>query len=125
MRHDEIEWYLKDIVECVDFDRPKDRHYSTAPCGEPYVVCKFEAAKSLFDDPEDVLCRMFLSRVIEEKRWIETWETDTNGTPFKGDIKLYWRVKPEIEDNGEGMVKFYARYLVVGEGKKGINNAQR
>lgn len=113
-----LEKELTNIIECIDFDYPKDRHYNASPCGEPYVVCKYDAARSVFQEPEDALCRMFLSRIIADIRWLKTWQTGTDGKLFEGDIKLYWRVKPEIEDSGEGIVTFYARYLVVGERKK-------
>ena len=118
MNLNDLDGHLQNLVECVDFDKPTDRHWNTAPCGEQYVICKFEASKLLFADGEDVLCKMFLSRVIKDIRSIEFWEIDTNGTKWQGTIKLYWRTKPEIEDDGKGFVNFYARYLVVGERDK-------
>ena len=111
----EIQWHLNGLIECIDFDHPKDRSHSEAPCGDKYVERKFFAAKSLFDDPEDVLCRLFLSQLILDIRAVEFWAEHTNGSRFDGYIKLYWRTKPEIEDDGKGFVKFFTRYLVVGE----------
>ena len=118
MNVNELDAILQNIVKCVDFDNPTDRQWNIAPCGNPYETCKFEARDLLFADSEDVLCKLFLSRVVKDIRSIEFWGEETNGKKWQGTIKLYWRTKPEIKNDGKGFISFYARYLVIGERDK-------
>jgi len=104
---------LSRLLPCLEFDRPDDRSWSVSPAMTDYVEATFVAARSLFIDPEEVLCRMFLSKVIVQIANEVALAEAISGGVFDGQLVLYWRVKPEIADIGNGVVTFYARYDIV------------
>ena len=111
-----IEWY----VDCVDFDEPKDRPYNLSPTLNPYKEEIFLASHSVFIEPEKVLCRMMLSKILHDTTMLQEW-IDSIGSPtYTGKNILFWRIKPYLEDKGQGFVIIRARYDLVAEfeGKK-------
>lgn len=113
MNLNDMDVELLRLIPCVEFDRPEGRSWSVSPAMTDYVEASFVAAKSLFIDPEEVLCRMFLSKVIVDIMKETAVAEAIAGKDFNGELVLYWRTRPEIEDHGNGIVTFYARYDIV------------
>ena len=113
MNLNDLDVELAKLLPCVEFDSSEDRSWSLSPAMTDYAEASFIAAKSLFIDPEEVLCRIFLSKVISDIMFETAMAEAISGKSFDVSHVLYWRAKPEIRDRGVGLVHFYARYSVV------------
>lgn len=113
MNLNDLDVELAKLLPCVEFDNPSGREWGLSPMMTEYDEARFIAARSLFIAPEEVLCRMFLSKIIVQIKSEVVMFEAISGKSFDGDLVLYWRTRPEIEDHGDGLVHFHARYALV------------
>jgi len=125
MNIDELDLELGRVVKCVDFDSPKDRRWCDMPDGMgEYKNLSFIAAKGVFDEPASILCGMALSKILNEIKNFEGTIDALGENNYTGNLVLYWRMKPCIDESG-GFFSIYCRYGIVAEYIEPAKNVYR
>lgn len=119
MTYEQLITQLKDLV---DKQEPCHVYGPTCPTGDEYKEYIFCASPTYFDDPEDAVCRMLLSKIEHEVAYLNAVNdtiADYLGEGYeRSDVVLYWRTMPEIETSYRSKItRLYARFVIVTQEK--------
>ena len=115
MKLDEAVKNIEEALHCIQWKPSPDTPAFVAPDGQEYREVILCASSKIYDDLEDALCKMLISRIEYDMATQENLTRVLFGPDAKADLVLYWRVKPEIIESdawGGKLAGLYTRYVI-------------